>query len=212
MLVGVGLNAFALIPKIRLSSSSKNIKFDFDAVYGLRYAYITMIPYALGLGIYFYILPGYMADIGISATVIGLLLAASSAVKGAVFYYSERIVSFGTRRGLVLGSIMIAASLVAVGYAKTEAAFILPLVLFGASNGLIEPLLMNSIAHGSPKASLGTTMGVYEGMYGAFTCISPIAAGYFTEAFSASTIYVALAAISFLMIPMARKIANEKEV
>jgi MFS family permease len=149
-----------------------------------------------------------MAGFGISATSIGLLLASSSAVKCVGFYYAERIVKFGTRKGLFLGPITMAISLVVVGYASTDIAFFIPMVLFGAGNGLIEPLLMNSIAHGSPKASLGTTMGLYEGVYGSFTCISPLAAGYFTEVFSASTIYVTLAAISFLMIPTARKMLD----
>jgi predicted MFS family arabinose efflux permease len=199
-----------LVPRIRLESESLKIKFDFSAVSQLKWAYLTMIPYALGLGIYFYILPGYMAEKGLTATVIGVLLALDSAVKGLGFYYSEKIVRVGVKRGMLVATIALAVSLAGVAYASSTLEFLWPLILFGAANGIIEPLILDFIAHGSPRGSLGATMSFYEFMYGAFTCISPIAAGYISQLYPLSTAYVGLGLISLLIIPASAKLRKGK--
>jgi predicted MFS family arabinose efflux permease len=200
-----------IVPRIRLESESLEIKFDFSAVYKLKWAYLTMIPYALGLGVYFYILPGYMAEKGLTATAIGILLALDSATKGIGFYYSERIVGVGIRRGMLGATVALAFSLVGVAYASSTLEFLWPLVLFGAANGVIEPLILDFIAHGSPKGSLGATMSFYEFMYGAFTCVSPIVAGYVSQLYPLSTTYVGLSLISLLIIPASAKLRNKEK-
>jgi predicted MFS family arabinose efflux permease len=201
-----------LVPRIRLEAESREIRFDFSAVSQLRWAYLTMIPYALGLGIYFYILPGYMAEKGLTATVIGFLLALDSAVKGVGFYYSERIVGVGVRRGMLAATVALAVSLVGVAYASSSLEFLWPLVLFGAANGVIEPLILDFIAHGSPRGSLGATMSFYEFMYGAFTCVSPIAAGYISQLYPLSTTYIGLGLITLLIIPASSRLRNREKV
>ena len=211
MMVALIVNC-VMVPKIRLETESKKIKFDISAVASLKWAYITMIPYALGLGIYFYILPGYMAEKGLTATAIGFLLALDSAVKGVGFYYSEKIVGIGMKSGMLVGSIGLAISLVGVAYASTELEFLGPLILFGAANGIIEPIIMNFIAHGSPRGSLGATLSFYEFMYGAFTCVSPVVAGYLSELYPISTTYLALGLITLLIIPFSSKLRREKMV
>jgi hypothetical protein len=195
-----------MVSKIRLETESKEIKFDFSAIASLKWAYITMIPYALGLGIYFYILFGYLAEQGLTATTIGFLLALSSAVKGIGFYYSDKIVVVGVKRGMLVGSISLAISLIGVAYASTELEFLGPLILFGAANGVIEPIIMNFIAHGSPRGSLGATLSFYEFMYGAFTCVSPVVAGYLSQLYPVSTTYFALGLITLLIIPSSSKL------
>ncbi len=210
MVAALAINA-VIMGRIRLSSDSKEIRFDFSAVSGLRWAYLTMIPYALGLGIYFYILPGYMAERGISATAIGFLLALNSAVKGVGFYNSERIVGFGVKRGMLVGSVGLAMSLIGVAYASTELEFLGPLIIFGAANGVIEPLILDFIVHGSPRGSLGATMGFYEFMYGAFTCLSPLVAGYMSQLYPLSATYVGLGLITLLIIPTSARLRNREK-
>jgi len=205
MLVALIVNGL-MVPKIRLETESKKIKFDISAVASLKWAYITMIPYALGLGIYFYILPGYMAEKGLTATAIGFLLAFNSSVKGVGFYYSEKIVGIGMKKGMLAGSVSLAISLVGVAYASTELEFLGPLILFGAANGIIEPIIMNFIAHGYPRGSLGATLSFYEFMYGAFTCVSPVVAGYLSELYPISTTYLALGLITLLIVPFSSRL------
>jgi MFS family permease len=208
MFAALAVNGY-MIPKIKLESGSKEIKFDFTAIAALKWAYITMIPYALGLGIYFYILPGYMAEKGLSATIIGILLAVDSAVKGVGFLYSERVVGIGVKRGMVIGSVALALSLIGVAYATTMLDFLWPLILFGVGNGIIEPIIASYIAHGSPHGSLGATMSFYEGIYGAFTCVSPILAGYVSQVSQVSTTYTALGLVTLLIIPASAKLRQQ---
>jgi len=80
-----------------------------------------------------------------------------------------------------------------------------------ARNGVIEPLILDFIAHGSPKGSLGATMSFYEFMYGAFTCVSPIVAGYISQFYPLSTTYVGLGLISLLIIPASAKLRNKEK-
>ena len=210
MLIALIVNGM-MLPRIRLESQSDVIKFDFSAIGSLKWAYLTMIPYALGLGIYFYILPGYMAEKGISATIIGILLALDSAIKGVGFYYSERVVGAGMKRGMLIGSIGLALSLIGVAYASSALDFLWPLILFGAANGIIEPLIANYIAHGSPRGSLGATMSFYEFMYGAFTCVSPIAAGYISQLYPVSVTYIGLGLITLLIIPTSARLKKQDD-
>ena len=197
--------------RIRLDSSSDVIKFDFSAVGSLKWAYITMIPYALGLGIYFYILPGYMAERGLSATIIGLLLALNSAVKGIGFFYSERVVALGVKRGMLAGSVTLALSLIGVAYASSALDFLLPMLLFGIGNGVIEPIIASYIARGSPHGSLGATMSFYECIYGAFTCVSPILAGYVSQTYPVASTYVGLGLVTLLIIPASARLRKQDE-
>jgi predicted MFS family arabinose efflux permease len=210
MLLALLVNGM-MLPRIRLESQSDVIKFDFSAVGSLKWAYITMIPYALGLGIYFYILPGYMAEKGISATIIGILLALDSAIKGVGFYYAERVVGAGMKKGMIIGSIGLAVSLIGVAYASSALDFLWPLILFGAANGIIEPLIANYIAHGSPRGSLGATMSFYEFMYGAFTCVSPIAAGYISQLYPVSATYIGLGLITLFIIPTSARLRKQED-
>ena len=107
---------------------------------------------------------------------------------------------------MLAGSIALAASLIGVAYASTELQFLGPLILFGAANGVIEPLILDNIAHGSPRGSLGATMSFYEFMYGAFTCLSPIVAGYASQLYPLSTTYVGLGLITLLIIPASTRL------
>ena len=210
MLAGLAVNA-VMAKRIRLDSSSDVIKFDFSAVGSLKWAYITMIPYALGLGIYFYILPGYMAERGLSATIIGLLLALNSAVKGIGFFYSERVVALGVKRGMLAGSVTLALSLIGVAYASSALDFLLPMLLFGIGNGVIEPIIASYIARGSPHGSLGATMSFYECIYGAFTCVSPILAGYVSQTYPVASTYVGLGLVTLLIIPASARLRKQDE-
>jgi DHA1 family tetracycline resistance protein-like MFS transporter len=205
-MVANALIGFLLVPGIRLKSSANEIRFDFPAVKQLKYAYLAMIPYALGLGLYFAIIPGYLAESGVSASVIGVLIAASGAIKGVGFFYSEKIIALGPWKGLLTGAILLSMSLLWIGYSATGWAYLFPLLLYGASNGIIEPIILDYLARNSPKDSLGTTMGVYEGIYGASTCISPLAAGLIGTYSSPVTIYIILSMVSLFIIPVARKL------
>jgi len=99
-----------------------------------------------------------------------------------------------------------AARMPGVAYASDTLGFLLPMLLFGVGNGIVEPIIASYIAQGSPHGSLGATMSFYECIYGAFTCVSPILAGYVSQYSDVGFTYVALGAVTLLIIPFSAKL------
>jgi MFS family permease len=165
-------------------------------------AYITLIPYAIVLGIYMAILPGHMGVLGISASSIGLLLTMTNAVRGLGFLSGERWVRWGTRRSLWVSSILMSGALFMVSTSNRTLEFALPLTLYGFAGGIITPVILDYIAHESPSEALGASMGLHEFVYGVGMSLGPIVGGAIAEAYNPSTLYVALAGLVLLIVPL----------
>jgi len=165
-------------------------------------AYITLIPYSFILGIYMAILPGHMGVIGISASAIGLLLTMTNAVRGLGFLSGEKWVGWGTRRSLWVCSMLISGALFLVSSSNTATEFAVPLALFGFGGGIITPVLLNYIAHRSPSESLGAAMGLHEFVYGVGMSLGPIVGGAIAEAYNPSILYILLAVLALIIIPL----------
>ena len=104
ILPSVLLIATRLRGRVTFRVVSGGIWKGFTSLRPIALAYITIIPYAIVLGIYMAILPGHMGVLGISASAIGLLLTMTNAVRGLGFLSSERWVRWGTRRSLWISS------------------------------------------------------------------------------------------------------------
>jgi MFS family permease len=168
----------------------------------LAIAYITLIPYAIVLGIYMAILPGHMGVLGISASAIGLLITMTNAVRGLGFLSGERWVKWGTWRSIWISSILMSGALYMVSTSNTILEFALPLALFGFAGGIITPVLLDYIAHGSQSEALGAAMGLHEFVYGVGMSLGPIAGGAIAEAYNPSILYMILAALVLLILPL----------
>ena len=165
-------------------------------------AYITLIPFAIVLGIYMAILPGHMGVLGISASAIGLLLTMTNAVRGLGFLSGERWVRWGTRRSLWVSAMLMSGALFMVSTSNSTLKFALPLALYGFAGGIITPVLLDYIAHRSPSEALGAAMGLHEFVYGVGMSLGPIVGGAIAEAYNPSILYVILAALALLIIPL----------
>ncbi len=207
------LVATLIIPSVFLIATKLSGRVAFRAVTGgiwkgltslrpLALAYITIIPYAIVLGIYMAILPGHMGVIGLSASAIGLLLTMTNAVRGLGFLSSERWVRWGTRRSLWISAILMSGALFMVSKSNSIIEFALPLALYGFAGGIITPIILDYIAHESPKEALGASMGLHEFVYGVGMSLGPIVGGAIAEAYNPSTLYMTLAALVLLILPL----------
>ena len=169
-------------------------------------AYITLIPYAIVLGVYMAILPGHMGVLGISASAIGLLLTMTNAVRGLGFLSSERWVRWGTRKSLLISSTIMSGALFMVSRSNSISEFALPLALYGFAGGIITPIILNYIAHESPSEALGAAMGLHECVYGVGMSLGPIAGGAIAEAYHPSILYLLLAVLVLLIIPLSLRL------
>lgn len=183
--------------------------FDTSALRGLYFAYLTILPYSVVLGVYMSILPGHMRALGITPSVIGLLLTMTNGVRGLGFIFVERFVNWGERRSLALASCIMAVALTIIAISRSAPAFLVPLGMFGLSGGIITPIIQNAIIRRSPRHALGTVMGVYESVYGVGMCFGPMVGGAVAEAFQPASLYLLLAAVSLVILPLSRRLGGE---
>jgi len=212
LLVAVGAAIIVLSPlgRMRLANSGKALKTDRSPLGPVAWGYVCLFPYALCCGVYFNIVPGHLGKVGYTATTIGLLLTLSNAAKGAGFLGVERLVRWGTRRALALISVILAAPLL-VFTATTDIAVIgLALAVYGLGSGLIEPIILNYIAHRAPVESRGLAMGVYETVFGVGSAISPVAAGLVSEAWAVGAVYTLLALVVLTTIPLSLRLEEPR--
>lgn len=201
VLVGVGIITVFMLPTIKLHGRAGRLTVDWKSVRGVLPAYLCLFPYTLSSGIYFSILPGYLKEFGITASFIGILLTLGNIAKGMGFFGVERLVNWGTKRSIRLVSLLLAVSLASIAYANNEYVMVLPLILYGLSNGFLEPILLNWIAQNSPTESRSFTMAIYETVFGVGMMIGPVAAGFVTNSYPVSMVYILLGIASLLIIP-----------
>jgi predicted MFS family arabinose efflux permease len=207
---GAAITVLSPLGRVRLTNSSSNVKTSRSPLGPVAWGYVCLFPYALCCGVYFNIVPGHLGKTGYTATTIGLLLTLSNVAKGAGFLGVERLANWGTRRSLTLISVILAAPLL-VFSATTDIMIIgLALVVYGLGNGLIEPIILNYIAHRAPPESRGLAMGVYETVFGIGSAISPVAAGLVSEAWAAGAVYTLLALVVLTTIPLSLRLEEPR--
>ena len=198
-----------LVTKVSSVDRPVSRGFDPSALKGLYSAYLTILPYGVILGVYMSILPGQMRALGITPFVIGLLLTMTNIMRGLGFLNVERFISWGERRSLSLASCLMGAALLTIAFSKNTLGFLAPLAMFGLSGGIITPIIQNAIAHRSPRHALGTVMGVHESVYGVGMCVGPMVGGVVAETFQPATMYMSLAALSLLILPLSHRLGGE---
>jgi len=174
----------------------------FSVIKPIAMVYVTLLPFAIILGIYMAILPGHMGTLGITASSIGLLLTMTNGVRGLGFTRSETWVRWGTRKSLWIAAAILSVALFMVSLSTRSLDFVLPLTLYGVAAGMITPVTLDYIAHRIPSEARGTAMGVHECVYGIGMSLGAMAGGAVAEAFQPSTLYQMLAVLSALIIPL----------
>ena len=196
---------------LELRASTGGIWKGISALKPITFAYVTLIPFAIVLGIYMAILPGHMGVIGIPASAIGFLLTLTNAVRGVGFFSSEYWVKWGTRKSIWVSSILLCGAFFIVSFSDKTIEFVLPLSVFGFAGGIITPVILDYIAHRSPNESLGAAMGLHEFVYGIGMSLGPIIGGAIAENFNPSILYQLLAILVLFIIPFSLRMDDNSE-
>ena len=138
----------------------------------------------------------------VSVITIGLLIAVSNGFRGLGLFGTEWFVNWGTKRSLGLSSILMSAALFMVVRSGSPLEFLVPLAMYGFAGGIVTPVILDYIAHRAPPNALGIVMGTHEAVYGLGMCMGPIIGGSIAEAFQPSTLYLILAVLSLLILPL----------
>ncbi len=195
--------------KISLKGKQDKATSTSESLRKVTFAYITLIPFTLVLGIYMAIMPGHMKVVGLSSASIGTLIAMTNGVRGLSFFNVERYVRWGSRKSLYSAALFIFSSMFLVRNAVSIMEFAVPLVLYGIGAGIITPVILDFITRRMPKSALGAAMGMHEGVYGLGMCFGPLFGGNLADVYGAQTLYLILAIVALTLIPLSWRMTSE---
>jgi DHA1 family multidrug resistance protein-like MFS transporter/DHA1 family quinolone resistance protein-like MFS transporter len=195
--------------RIALRRSISHGKASIDDLRPLLSSYLTLIPFTMVLGIYMAIIPGHMKVVGLTSSLIGLLLTITNGIRGTLFFNVERFIKLGTWRSLIAASALLASSMYFVRVGETALGFGVPLAFYGAGSGIMTPIVLDFISKRTPDRLRGTAMGVHEGIYGIGMFIGPLIGGAIADAFSAFTLYSLLVGMSLMILPFGYLMTRE---
>ena len=210
--VSIGLILSSIRGKITLNQSTEHEEASLSELKTLLMSYITLIPFTMVLGIYMAIIPGHMKTMGLSASLIGLLITITNGTRGCVFFNVEKLVEWGTWKSLLTASTLLAAAMFLVRNAATGIGFALPLVLYGLGSGIMTPVALDFISKRTPEKLRGTAMGVHEGIYGIGMCLGPLIGGAIADIYGAATLYGILVFVSLLILPLGYRMTHESSL
>ena len=209
VILSVVIVLMRLTPNLVLRDQARAIEFDISSIRHLFPAYVALFPFSIVLGIYMAILPGHMKTIGIASSAIGLLLTMTNGVRGVGFLSTERLVNWGTKKLLFTASLLLCGAFYMISFSKSPLEFTAPLLMYGLAAGIMTPVILNYIAHRTPRKALGRAMDVHEGVYGIGMSIGPLTGGAIAEVFSPSTLYLILAFTSLIIMPLSFRLGQE---
>lgn len=195
--------------RIRLMRPAIREKTSLKELSPLFKSYLTLIPFTMVLGIYMAIIPGHMKVVGLSASLIGLLLTITNGIRGALFFNVERFVKWGTWKSLLTATGLITAAMYLVRTGETALGFAVPLAFYGAGAGIMTPVVLDFISKRTPDRLRGTAMGVHEGIYGVGMFIGPLIGGAIADTFSATVLYSVLVGVSLMILPLGSLMTRE---
>jgi len=209
----INLVSFVIIsafirPRYTRRKGSGDLRVSLQALKDLSYVYAALIPYAFILGVYMAILPGHLKTLGIATAMVGLLITVSNGFRGLGFLFAERFVAWGVKKSLALSSALLFTALLLVAFSRGAVSFLIPMILLGFAGGMITPVILDCVANGTRPDALGAALGTHEAIYGLGMCLGPVAGGAFAEAIQPTALYLALAVLSLLILPVSHSIGR----
>ncbi len=211
LLVASGvLSQLLLRPRLSLRNQSGREGLSLAPFRRLSAAYLTLLPFTLVLGTYMAIVPGHLSLEGLSASMVGLLVTMTNAVRGLTFVNVERFVAWGTRRSVSLAAGLLVSGMLLFSYSTGLAGYAAALALYGIAAGIMTPVVLDYIAKRCEPGSLGAAMGLHEGTYGLGMFTGSMGGGGLAEAYGPRFLYGALAALSVTILPLSRRLEPDE--
>lgn len=195
-------------PSNRQRSSKKILNANIFKGFGP--AYLLILSYSVIIGVQMSLLPGYISGFGVSSSQIGLLMTASNGIRGFAFINTRRFISWGRRKSLNLAVIFISTALLSVAFSRNALMFLIPLLLFGLSGGIMIPIVQDAIAEATSE-ELGEAVGLYEAMFGIGSTIGPIFAGGLADLIKPETPYLVLSALALTMFLITSRMGDKAD-
>ncbi|MBD3173111.1 MFS transporter [Candidatus Bathyarchaeota archaeon] len=209
IIISLALLLLKIHGRIKLTRQARHQETNLSELKPLIFSYLTLVPFTMVLGIYMAIIPGHMKVVGLTASIIGLLLTFTNGIRGAVFFNVERLVKWGTWRSLLLATWLLASAMYLIRIGETVYGFAVPLALYGIGSGIMTPVVLDFISKRTPDRLRGTAMGVHEGIYGVGMCIGPLIGGTIADNYSPTALYSILVLVSLMILPFGYRMTRE---
>jgi MFS family permease len=149
-------------------------------------------------------LPIYAARIGASDTELGILVMLTMGVSTVgSLAVAPMVQRWGHVLTLVLGSVMLGLSLLAVPFIKSIPLLDLAQVLNGMAWGMLSTQLMALSIYGTTPQRRATAMGFFQAMYAIGMLAGPLVSGLLANSFGLAVIFYFSAAVCLVVIGMA---------
>jgi MFS family permease len=211
ILISFFLVLFRIRGRVKLSKIISHEKVKIRELKPLTLSYLTLLPFTIVLGIYMAIIPGHMKTVGLSASIIGLLLSLTNGIRGIAFFNVERFVKWSVMRSLFVASIMLSLAMFLVRGRDEPLGFLIPLAFYGFGSGIMTPVVLDFISKRTPQRFRGTAMGVHEGVYGVGMCFGPLIGGAIADIYSPSILYSILIGVSLVVLPLSYLMTRNDE-
>ena len=208
------LPLFALIPwliSLRLPmekpASASKVGDYFKGIFKVLYNPKTIMLLSLGFFNLFMVFgpilssySGYAdAKFGSPSDIIGYILASSSVTAAMTSIWAGiQLATRSPRQLLFIGQTMYAIALFLVPFMPGQWWLLLPVMLFGAGNGMCATTVVSTIIQQAPRESRGSLMSIYGISLCAAQTFGPFFCGVIGESFGLDAIYWVTAGISLV--------------
>jgi predicted MFS family arabinose efflux permease len=162
----------------------------------LRHAFIASAVLAMGWDLYAFVAPLYGARIGLSASVIGIVMGTFSAATFSVRLALPALARRVREWPMVLTALLLAGLTYALFPLAHSVAPLMALsFMLGLGLGCAQPFIMSLLYAASPPGRQGEVIGVRTTMLGASTTVVPIAMGALGAALGLAPVFWAMALV-----------------
>lgn len=181
----------------------------FKGLFKVLYNYRTILLLSLGFFNLFMvfgpILSSYStyadAKFGTSSSIIGYILASMSVSAGTTSIWAAiQLSTRSPKQLLFMGQALYALALFLVPFMPGQWWLFLPVMLFGAGNGMCATTVVSTIVQQAPREQRGSLMSIYGISLSAAATLGPLFCGILGEMFGLDTIYWSTASISLVML------------
>lgn len=181
----------------------------FKGLFKVLYNYKTILLLSLGFFNLFMvfgpILSSYStyadAKFGTSSSVIGYILASMSVSAGTTSIWAGiQLSTRSPKQLLFMGQALYALALFLVPFMPGQWWLFLPVMLFGAGNGMCATTVVSTIVQQAPREQRGSLMSIYGISLSAAATLGPLFCGILGEMFGLDAIYWSTAGISLVML------------
>jgi MFS family permease len=159
---------------------------------------VLVIYYSAAFGIVLTIFPAYLKDNTINEFSIGILFFIFGLSRLFTLPFTHKFAR--QERASIFVATQAIAFAMLIAYSMTMFSFFsLSLIMFGFAFSLYFPLTLNLITKNVPRNMVGTSVGVYETVFGIGWTIGPIISGIAADAFGSSIPYISMFIIGAIM-------------